>query len=358
MSSRSIYFFDQLAVFKCGSATWREDLILETETPGVTLVEDRNPSPIAGNQFDDPEGFADTYGWMLQEYAGRHLTHDTDVFDACMALLSRTIKYHVSKSWNFPWTVYALPLPWFDWSLLWRSSMDIKPVRRQANIPSWSWCTWRCPMGNVEESLNDFQLEEFMRNRSWIRWVLHNKADASGAMQVIDVSSSRYGIQSKLFSDINRFPPVQDSTTCELRSEDAYATCNSPENAMLHFSTWSLDLHILTSPIKDVNDVFYWGIGVDQVIGYCRFDDSDFSPPRTTLLLALALSLSSGSFSDFQTSKFQHASQTTKCEFYHVMLTKAGGKTNEPCQRLGIGYVSRVSMDTCSRAKWRQIWLE
>ena len=151
-SKRLLFFTKHQVYYQCADALWAEDAVLEPEEfhkprehstkqrtalnqagrPHSDLVLRRTPNSTATD--DSGSDLLDFFQYqdLLQEYARRDLTHDTDILAAFSGILN-------NLSPKLGPSVFGLPERIFDASLLWYSDPSAK---RRPQFPIWSWYGW------------------------------------------------------------------------------------------------------------------------------------------------------------------------------------------------------------------------
>jgi hypothetical protein len=148
-------FINGLAIFKCHSMAWREDIIAEDKS--VEEYSDLYSGNMASSEFS----LADALYW----YTPRELTYPTDALNA-FAGISRYVGEKLQTEW-----CYGTPNALFEWGILW---VQGKALERRPEFPSWSWAGWAGAVSTrVSAWLNGKPLQALRRwhhEHTWIVW--------------------------------------------------------------------------------------------------------------------------------------------------------------------------------------------
>ena len=163
LSSRRLYFTKHQMYFECERDAWCEDLVAESKTLEGTVHPVRLwkavVSPIVA--YDNMEMDTRAYEDAIEQYSQRHLTVDSDVMAAIMALVS-AMTGALEPPGSNPKDAFRFGM-WIrnlDLSLLWQPRFDSVHTRRITPgtlcWPSWAWSGWK---GAVQYSIESQMLE-------------------------------------------------------------------------------------------------------------------------------------------------------------------------------------------------------
>lgn len=138
LSVRLLVFAPQQVYFQCRLVGYSEDKATEVHSADRTLI---RPSRTACHDFGqvrkrDPAMY--TYGNLVEQYTGRHLTYDADALDAFVGVGNMLANFYGERYALH----YGLPGPCLEEALTWQS-VEADVLIRRPEFPSWSWAGWR-----------------------------------------------------------------------------------------------------------------------------------------------------------------------------------------------------------------------
>ena len=161
-------FINGLAFFKCCSATWREDLILEEcdNVYGYTehnyMVSISSDTVLSENRYGLD---LSRYIYHVELYTMRTLTFPDDVLNAFNGITSI---YARQLNTDF---YYGLPVIYFNITLLW---CPFEEIKRREGFPSWSWTGW---IGSIDMSELRAISKENLIEQSWVHFYSYCSQD-------------------------------------------------------------------------------------------------------------------------------------------------------------------------------------
>lgn len=343
-------------MFKCRSTFYREDVILEDRNiiSSQDHVGYRFPQ---GLESDEPQS---VYVGTLWEYSNRMLSFDTDVINAftgVLEILHRRLVGNDDLVNTGSRSICGLPTAIFDWALLWE---PVSPLKRRSNAlwPSWSWCGWNGRISLLLSGMNGAELQDWLCQRTWIRWVVgeHRTATAAPLLSSIDYIQR----QNTLFqSDV--YPPVLLSSYVKEREQAVLhkiPTYLDRSYNFLYFATLSMAFSV------QATDVFsgpWHGYKICKVDGTpCgkMWLDPGWKHVSDQKYEFLALSeAKSRQIAKMELPTSGARRDAPEWDAYHVIMISypiADG----PAERIGLGIVLQDSMREEFGAIWKGVWLQ
>ncbi|KAF2454252.1 heterokaryon incompatibility protein-domain-containing protein [Lineolata rhizophorae] len=164
--SKRLLVMDTQVFWACAGATWEEGFEYPGELDHSPETMSRPlkfaPGGVPSQIVCDPTTIQKLtvakwpnlaeYGILVQEYATRHLTNQTDAIDAFAGAVAAMSQSFVAGF------LYGLSEFFFDHSLLWQPGLGSSPLHprlargqaKAANLPSWSWISY---MGKLDTQM-------------------------------------------------------------------------------------------------------------------------------------------------------------------------------------------------------------
>ncbi|KAK5987058.1 hypothetical protein PT974_11175 [Cladobotryum mycophilum] len=171
-SRRLLIFTEEQVVYLCGTSSWCEDTVLETDDPKVHYQE--QPLYSLNLPNDETQSFMQKveeaasispfqeYKKMMGEYSSRNLTFPGDVMNAFAGALARFQRNCEVKGIQLDF-LFGIPATWLELGLLWVHASGSRNWKRRGEcwrhpsgvevpFPSWSWMGW---MGTVDANVSE-----------------------------------------------------------------------------------------------------------------------------------------------------------------------------------------------------------
>jgi hypothetical protein len=157
LSKRCLLFTENRVFYQCQEAVWSEET--SSEGPSKSWTLDHVGSPAA--LFN--ENPLKRYSNSVEQFTGRRLTFEEDILNAFTGIMT---SLEQPLGTTFLW---ALPVAYFDWALLWEPK---EKTRRLRNFPSWSWSGWSQQSGWNISTVSGVlgNLHEWIADHTWIVW--------------------------------------------------------------------------------------------------------------------------------------------------------------------------------------------
>ena len=149
LSKKLLIFTEHQVFYHCNSATWFEDTVMESEDQDIQLQLQESSHAKTLRKANSDEPAFTQYSTLMQGYAKRHLSHQSDALAAFTGVLG-SLSTRLGDRF-----IWGLPESLFDAAMLWRSHNHF-PDRRRPEFPSWSWVAWTAGEGGapILESFN------------------------------------------------------------------------------------------------------------------------------------------------------------------------------------------------------------
>ncbi|KAE9375183.1 HET-domain-containing protein [Stipitochalara longipes BDJ] len=249
LSRRRIFFTDEQVYFECDSRH-----CFESTAPLLNklLWESSQKARIfsIGGKAVGRHDFYKT----VSEYSGRQLTYESDILNGVWGVLRtfQNSKYPIHHYWGVP--VYAKQsgydfIAGFAWDL-------VKPARRRAGFPSWSWAGW---IGQVKPGLL-VRLEHAPKNVSFLpQYRLPTSPNLATSSSEIEKSSTvespqdilQVNLPSSLEEDINLSAERVNGTTMSFQkaSLQYFAIGVADLSPFLNIAAWMAPVTVSNSGI-------------------------------------------------------------------------------------------------------------
>jgi hypothetical protein len=287
------------------------------------------------------------YFGCLYEYSGRNLSFDFDVVDAFTGIQQVILRRMAGDVAAYDGLICGLPSHLFDWAILWDPDDILE--RRHCELPSWSWCGWKGTISVVFSQMTYSQVQEWIQQRTWIKWTIHGK-DVNGVDRVLCIDYNQQ--RENLLFPSKKHPPVDLGQPTMGNKPQLMEGSISPQHALLHFATLSIDLFIHCTDIIRGPWRLYKICDVEDIVfGYIWLgENKQFDPKTQFRFLAL---------SEAHSARFQHVVTLERAkdwDAYNAMMIQRVSET-EQTERIGLGIILKQMMNEDNGARWRKIWL-
>ncbi|KAI1741354.1 HET-domain-containing protein [Xylaria scruposa] len=169
LSSRTLFFIDELVYFRCRSTTLFE-LFRPSLDRRITKIDGYNDIasmlPTAGDMFTRVLDFES----LILYYTRRSLTNQEDVLNAVEGILQRLSR---KMKWRF---LVGLPTACFDYFIIFRRHG--MALYRRPTFPSYSWAGWKGPLTHGRMPYDNV----WLNTSTWIIWY---RRSARGALNLV-----------------------------------------------------------------------------------------------------------------------------------------------------------------------------